>query len=253
MSHHLPFYHNNSYVAQPDNTRVHVPNPNIEVEKEQPWVDHFGNPNGTIYDPLVGNNPNNQWISGASNQMYASPKQKQSSQDYAQNFIGAVTPIPVLEGINLTSKGARIPGLIDDAIIKPILSGAKSIKSFMSPKFVSDIDWEKWNKAIPENKELLDEYHLIEQTAKKNKTWMKNPDGSDFVGSPEQFIQVNSGNFKTAYPEGYQSVYRGFDEDGGMQTQLRSNHWHGSAMKPTKDNRKYYTGMFTGDKVVANS
>jgi len=241
----------NPYVAQRDNTRVHVPNPNIEVDKEQPWVDHFGNPNGTIYDPLVGNNPNNQWISGASNQTNASPEQKQSSQDYAQNFIGAVTPIPALEGIKLTARGARIPGLIDDAILKPILSGAKSIKSFISPKFVSDVDWAKWNKAIPENKELLDEYHLIEQTAKKNKTWMKNPDGSDFVGSPEQFIQVNSGNFKTAYPEGYESVWRGVSH--AEEGVLRSKRGPYGEDVHIKDRRKDMTGMFTADKNVANT
>ena len=42
---------------------------------------------GTIYDPSIGNNPNKQWISGASNQMYASSKQKQKSQDYGETVL----------------------------------------------------------------------------------------------------------------------------------------------------------------------
>lgn len=76
-------------------------------------------------------------------------------------------------------------------------------------EFVSEIDWGKWNEAIPKNKPLLEEYNLIEKTTKANKTWMKNPDGTPFSGTPEQFVQINSKNFKKAFPEGYQSVYRG--------------------------------------------
>jgi len=75
--------------------------------------------------------------------------------------------------------------------------------------FVSEIDWSKWNEAIPQNKVLLQEYNLIEETTKANKTWMKNADGSAFKGTPEQFIQSKSGNFQKAFPQGYQSVYRG--------------------------------------------
>jgi len=76
-------------------------------------------------------------------------------------------------------------------------------------EFVSEIDWGKWNEAIPKNKPLLEEYNLIEKTTKANKTWMKNADGTPFSGTPEQFVQINSKNFKNAFPDGYQSVYRG--------------------------------------------
>lgn len=61
---------------------------------------------------FTGNNPNSQWISGASNQTNASPEQKQAAQDYAQHWIGAGIPIPGLEAINLTSKGMKVPGII---------------------------------------------------------------------------------------------------------------------------------------------
>lgn len=65
--------------------------------------------------------------------------------------------------------------------------------------FKSEIDWNNWNKEIPENKALMQEYNTIEQTAKANGTWMKNPDGSVFQGTPEQFVQQNSENFKKAF------------------------------------------------------
>lgn len=75
-------------------------------------------------------------------------------------------------------------------------------KSFTNPfkkSFKSEIDWGKWNKEIPGNKALMQEYHTIEQQAKANDTWMKNPDGSPFKGTPEQFVQQNSSNFKKAF------------------------------------------------------
>ena len=69
----------------------------------------------------------------------------------------------------------------------------------ISNNFKSEIDWAKWNKEIPGNKPLMDEYYAIEQTSKANGTWMKNPDGSTFPGTPEQFVQQNSENFKKAF------------------------------------------------------
>jgi len=45
----------------------------------------------------------------------------------------------------------------------------------------------------------MKEYNSIEETTKANGTWMKNPDGTDFPGTPEQFVQQNSSNFKKAF------------------------------------------------------
>jgi hypothetical protein len=45
----------------------------------------------------------------------------------------------------------------------------------------------------------MKEYNAIESTSKANGTWMKNPDGSVFQGTPEQFVQQNSQNFKNAF------------------------------------------------------
>lgn len=55
----------------------------------------------------------------------------------------------------------------------------------------------------------MQEYHAIEQTAKQNGTWMKNPDGSAFKGTPEQFVQQNSNNFKKAFENDFDSSFRG--------------------------------------------
>lgn len=76
-----------------------------------------------------------------------------------------------------------------------------NMKLIPDKNFKSEINWEAWNKEIPENKDLMNEYHVIEQTSKANGSWMKNLDGSKFEGTPEQFVQQNSENFKRAFPE----------------------------------------------------
>ncbi len=78
------------------------------------------------------------------------------------------------------------------------LQGYKQVEAPKS-NFKSEIDWGKWNKEIPDNKALMQEYNAIEQQAKANGSWMKNPDGSKFQGTPEQFVQQNSENFKKAF------------------------------------------------------
>lgn len=77
------------------------------------------------------------------------------------------------------------------------------------PKFKSEINWGNWNKEIPNNDHFIQEYSQIEDVAKQNGTWMKNPDGSTFNDTPEQFVQQNSERFKMAFPKGFNNVYRG--------------------------------------------
>lgn len=85
---------------------------------------------------------------------------------------------------------------------KDWLQGYKQVEvPKTTQNFNSEINWKNWNKEIPENKALMQEYHSIEQQAKANGTWMKNPDGSKFAGTPEQFVQQNSKNFKKAFPD----------------------------------------------------
>jgi len=119
--------------------------------------------------------------------------------------------------------------------------------------FKSEIDWAKWNKEIPENKALMQEYNAIEQQTKANDTWMKNPDGSAFKGTPEQFVQQNSKNFKKAFGDS-----KLVNPDGSPTIQ-----YHGSAKKfDTFDESKFqlgdagYSGQgiyTTPSKTTANS
>lgn len=73
--------------------------------------------------------------------------------------------------------------------------------------FKSEIDWTKWNKEIPKNTQLMKEYNTIEYASKANGTWMKNPDGSAFKGTPEQFVQQQSSNFKKAFGKDNEILY----------------------------------------------
>jgi hypothetical protein len=111
-------------------------------------------------------------------------------------------------------------------------------------EFVSEIDWGKWNKEIPNNKPLMEEYATIEKVGKTKGTWMKNPDGSKFTGTPEQWVQVRSSNYQKAFPDGYQSVYRGVDgEDIKNYGPLGVN----------TNRTDIGPGIFTGDEIVASS
>ena len=106
--------------------------------------------------------------------------------------------------------------------------------------FKSEIDWAKWNKEIPRNKKLMNEYINIEKNAKSNGTWMKNPDGTDFKGTPEQFVQQNSQNFKKSF----QNILR--DSNGNILVVK-----HGSPNNFTEfDKSKFSSTTDTGDKGV---
>jgi len=75
----------------------------------------------------------------------------------------------------------------------------KTLPGSVNSKFQSEIDWSKWNPDTPKYPELINEYNAIEESTKKAGTWMKNPDGSLFQGTPEQFIQQQSSHFKKAF------------------------------------------------------
>ena len=148
-----------------------------------------------------------------------------------------------LKSIRYDADGNIIPnmeygGEIDKAqlgILKAAKNLYKSLKASKSLKnFKSEIDWAKWNKEIPDNKALMQEYNAIEQQAKANGTWMKNPDGSAFQGTPEQFVQQNSENFKKAFPNAL------LDDSGSPLI-----NYHGSGSKfDTFDESKFYSGSY---------
>ena len=116
------------------------------------------------------------------------PSMETSKARYARTKNGKIKTLPKAQkGLNWVRPYAK--------------KGVKYLQDlFQSTNdFKSQIDWGKWNKAIPENQKLLQEYNLIEETTKANKTWMKNADGSAFTGTPEQFVQMKSGNFQKAF------------------------------------------------------
>lgn len=117
-------------------------------------------------------------------------------------------------------------------------AGKRLVKS--KPKFKSEIDWGKWNPDTPKYPELINEYNAIEESTKKAGTWMKNPDGSAFQGTPEQFIQQQSSWFKRAYPEGAETTYKGVGARGRMDV-----------IKTIQEN-PYASPFFVGDKNIAD-
>jgi hypothetical protein len=120
------------------------------------------------------------------------------------NYAGASSAIanPLLMGA-MAGYSSKLAGTgFVNELFNPVVGMGYSKPSTLK-NFKSEIDWAKWNKEIPENKALMQEYNAIEQQAKANNTWMKNSDGSPFQGTPEQFVQQNSENFKRAFPEYY--------------------------------------------------
>jgi len=115
---------------------------------------------------------------------------------------------------------------------KNISRGLKKLKK--TPEFKSEIDWGKWNKEIPSNKKLVNEYNSIEEISKANNSWMKNPDGSIFTGDPELFIQSQSDAWVNAYGskgmDSVNEVYRG--------------------VGPANNNPDFSKGFKEGDKAI---
>ena len=109
-----------------------------------------------------------------------------------------------LKKIDLTDALQKIKAknIIDDDVLKKFLEASDDIAdlSKKAPATKSEINWGKWNKEIPKNKVLMKEYDTIEKATKANGTWMKNSNGTKFQGTPEQFVQQNSKNFKKAFP-----------------------------------------------------
>lgn len=149
---------------------------------------------------------------------YYTPKFNIADQ-YGKGFIVEVPKDVTPFRLRYKGKGNKTWSQIADENI-PIEKGRILQKDWLRrykevPKpqqtFKSEIDWSKWNKEIPNNSKLIKEYNTIEQTSKANGTWMKNPDGSIFDGTPEQFVQQNSEHFKKAFGN---SIVR--DEKGNI-------------------------------------
>jgi len=105
----------------------------------------------------------------------------------------------IVDLLNPTAGMGKRPGL--NKFYNP---GRKTVS-----EFTSEVNWGKWNPDTPKYPELINEYNTIEKSTKQTGTWMKNPDGSTFEGTPEQFIQEQSSHFKKVFPKGANYTYRG--------------------------------------------
>jgi hypothetical protein len=86
----------------------------------------------------------------------------------------------------------------------PNIDDINKVVNFKNPvgNFKSEINWEKWVKYKEDfhnNPEVIKHLNEIEKTTKTNGTWMKNPDGTPFKGTEEQFVVQQSDNFKKAF------------------------------------------------------
>ena len=190
------------------------------------------------------------------------PLRAQQEDSYMPYVTAVGTPLAVgaMAGIGTQNTGQFVNNManplagIKTSIPDELRQGLQSngfLDMFKSkPKFQSEINWGNWNKEIPENKALMQEYNTIEQQAKANGTWMKNPDGSEFKGTPEQFVQQNSQNFKKAFgnsklvnPDGSPTIqYHGsakkFDTFDESKFQLGDSGYSGKGIYTTPDKNK---------------
>ena len=155
--------------------------------------------------------------------------------------------------------------------------GRQAFKPMKSPNvgkgFKSEINWGKWNPDTPKYPELINEYNAIEESTKKAGTWMKNPDGSPFVGSnptkeellqygvdmtPEEAIKAQFIQQQSSFLKNYIKDSKLINPDGSPTIQ-----YHGSAKKfDTFDESKFQlgdagysgSGIYTSpSKITANS
>lgn len=165
---------------------------------------------------------------------------------------------------------------IDPKLMAKLIKPKKSYKS--------EIDWGKWNKEIPDNKALVQEYNNIEQTTKANGSWMKNPDSTPFIGTnptkeellkhgvdmtseqaiQAQFIQQNSKNIpKNVIKNASGSVQGNYHASKTLDiTEFKEEYFNKGAGKglfgkgnyttKDKDYAKQYLDLSKKDKTISD-
>jgi len=153
---------------------------------------------------LLASEPQRMMTRKLTNNRYNNPEEvvadSKLPDGMLKNTLGLAAGM-VIDPFNLVGASAGIASKASKYLPKLFKSSKVTSKiNNVTQPFKSEINWSKWNKEIPNNSELMKEYNAIEKTSKANKSWMKNPDGSAFKGTPEQFVQQNSNNFKKAFP-----------------------------------------------------
>jgi len=209
----------------------------INDERRRQLNEQYAQQSGKRYNPTTG-----------SIEDRFSPQQDRMLNRAYENIVE-----PMIDAEMIASTAAPLVG----KGVKALAKGLKNIgKEYLENKaakkaaknFKSEIDWGKWNSEIPENQSLIKEYEAIEKTSKANNSWMKNPDGSEFTGTPEQFVQQNSENFKKSFPEGHNRVYRGGNNEDF------TNRSHPIVFTGDKNIAEHYVGgknPFTGEYEIA--
>jgi len=191
---------------------------------------------------------------------YYSPKFNTADQ-YGAGYIAEVPKDATDFRLRYKGKGNKTWSQIADENI-PIEKGKilkkdwlKGYKEVPKPQqtFKSEIDWENWVKYKEDfhnNPQVIKHLNDIEQTTKANNTWMKNPDGSAFQGTPEQFVIQQSDNFKKAFgnsklvnPDGSPTIqYHGsakkFDAFDESKFQLGDSGYSGRGIYTTPSKNK---------------
>ena len=163
---------------------------------------------------------------------FMTPERKQ----YLENLDRELTPEEAREYATVSFDPFEGPnalfGLVSGSTpVEPfgvILSKALS-KAGQFIKRGSSLDWAAWNPEIPNNPKLMKEYLEIEKKTKADGSWMKNPDGTDFDGPPELFVQTKSEAFQKAFPNGYDKLYRGaaVGDNKGLTSTAKSRDFEG--------------------------
>jgi hypothetical protein len=136
---------------------------------------------------------------------------KYSVEDYKQGIKepgadNSVLSDPIAMAAALTAGGVglgaygltQVPRMFASNLASEATAGLTDVRKLFTKRlpFKSEIDWAKWNKELPENKALMQEYNAIEKRTKADGTWMKYNDGTPFTGTPEQFVQMKSKNVR---------------------------------------------------------
>jgi hypothetical protein len=147
--------------------------------------------------------------------------------------------IPEL-GVNLVKGIGRGITMAPEAI-----SNLGKIIRKETPAFKSEINWRDWVKYkedFDNNPNVIQELNDIEKSSKEAGTWMKNPDGTPFQGTPEQFVVQQSTNWKNAFPEYYGETLttrsnNQFDTFDQSKFGATDDGWHGEGIYtyPTED------------------
>jgi len=148
MPHHLPFYHNNPYIAEADNTRVTIPNPNIEIEEEEQNYHNrrtYLNPAGpekTLWEKIknAGANPLATFgysVRGEDIPWGNVPRHENAFDTYA---VGMVNPFAWLESAEASKEefkqGNLLSGSLEALGVVPAIPSSISATKKLLPKIL---------------------------------------------------------------------------------------------------------------------